>query len=255
MLHFHAAGNGPAVLFLHGFPLSHAIWHDQITHLAAKYRVIAPDLPGHGASAPLPDAEAATMEQMAESVLALLDHLKIERAAVVGHSMGGYVSFALQRMAPKRVSGLALVSSQARNDTPEIQAGRLSLAEKVSHEGAGALADLMASRLFADENDDSKLHREVTAMMRENPVEGIVGSLHAMAKRDDFRSRLPELKDPALVLTGEQDHLIHMEKSEQMAAQMPNATLVKLLDTGHMPMLEAPAKVNQALTRWLELVY
>ncbi len=256
MLRYEDRGHGPAVVLLHGFPLSRRIWAGQIDHLSRRYRVVAPDLPGLGESEPLPDSEPPTMLAMARRVLELLDYLKIDRAAVAGHSMGGYVSLALQKEAPHRVAGLALVCSQARSDAPEARQARFVLAERVMQEGAQVAADALAPRLFGPRvTERSEVYQETLALMRASRPEGVRAALLAMADRENMRPHLVTITVPSLVLAGEADAIIPLERAECMAANMANAILVKVPGAGHMPMLEAPEAVSEALDWWLELVY
>src|SRR5215475_5055872 len=114
-LHYSEQGQGLPVVLLHGYPLSSAIWQTQQNGLSDHYRVITPDLRGHGQS-PAPDG-VYEMETMARDVLSLLDSLQVEKAAIMGHSMGGYVTFALWRLAPERFAAFGLICSQAQPDS------------------------------------------------------------------------------------------------------------------------------------------
>src|SRR5438132_6835533 len=109
-LHYTEQGQGPMPLvLLHGYPLSSAIWQEQVESLSTDYRVITPDLRGHGQS-PAPEG-VYEMDLMARDVFALLDSLNIQKAAIMGHSMGGYVTLAAYRMAPERFLALGLIGS------------------------------------------------------------------------------------------------------------------------------------------------
>ncbi len=256
MLAYAEAGEGPAVVLLHGFPLDRSIWEPQLSYLAGSYRVIAPDLPGLGKSEPFVEGERPSIPAMARLVLDLLDHLGVEQAAVAGHSMGGYVTLALYKAAPDRVAGLGLVSTQAGADTSEARQTRFVTAEKVKEEGPGALVAGMGTRLFAPGVDpEGEVYRRVTRVIGNTSVAGIRGALFAMADREDLRSLLVQVKVPTLVLTGEEDQLIPAERSQVMAAAIPAAVLVKVPGAGHLPMLERPAEVNRAFEHWLDLVY
>src|SRR5947207_15861847 len=114
-LHYSEQGQGFPVVLLHGYPFSSAIWQTQQQGLSDHFRVITPDLRGHGQS-PAPEG-IYEMDQMAQDVLALLDSLNVQKAAIMGHSMGGYVTLAMWRLAPERFSALGLICSQAAADT------------------------------------------------------------------------------------------------------------------------------------------
>src|SRR3982750_2196233 len=114
---YEEAGSGTPVVLLHGFPFNRSMWSEQIGDLAARHRVIAPDLRGHGESS-VTDSPA-TMEEMAKDVSELMEKLDISRAAICGLSMGGYVALALYRMFPLRARALALIDTRASADSEE----------------------------------------------------------------------------------------------------------------------------------------
>jgi pimeloyl-ACP methyl ester carboxylesterase len=245
------AGSGLPLVFLHGFPLSHRIWEAQLNALSDRCRVIAPDLRGHGQS-PAPEGPYP-METMAGDVLALLDSLRVPRAVILGHSMGGYVTLALWRLAPERVVALGLVGSQAGADTEEVRKGRLATAEKVAASGAGVVADAMIPKLFAPGTSaDSALAQSVRQIILSTSPTGIRGTLHGMAARPDSTPLLAGMEVPTLFLCGEQDQIIPLAKSEAMAAAAPRATLAPIPNAGHMPMLEQPDAVTQAIRQFLQ---
>lgn len=247
-------GSGPAVVLIHGFGLSSEIWKHQVEALSGRFRVIAPDLRGHGAS-PV-TAGAYPMEDLARDVLALLDRLGIGKVAVAGHSLGGYVALAAQALAPERVTGIGMVSTQARADTPEGRENRFRLAGLLSDEGSEAVVRFFAPKLFAPHVHPGDPDHDLAAgVIRSTAPAALRGALLGMADRPDRRPGLPGIKIPALILTGEQDQLIPSDRSEEMAAALPDAFLVKLPETGHMPMLERPDEVNAAIEAWLDRIY
>jgi pimeloyl-ACP methyl ester carboxylesterase len=226
-LSYSEAGLGTPVVLLHGFPLSGAIWHEQ-QRLSDRYRVITPDLRGHGRS-PAP-AGVYEMDLMARDVLALLDALRINKAVVMGHSMGGYVALAAWKLAPERFLALGLVASQAGADTEEGRQGRYKMADKVAAEGTKVVAEAMLPKLFAANLPaGAPIIDEVRQMILNTPAAGIVGSLKGMAGRADSGPLLPNLKVPVLILTGDKDQIIPPDKAKAMAAAITTATLSKIL--------------------------
>src|SRR5258707_7832518 len=146
-LHYTEEGQGIPLVLLHGYLFSGAIWQTQQQGLSSNYRVITPDLRGHGQS-PAPDG-VYEMELMARDVLALLDSLNVQKAAIMGHSMGGYVTFALWRLAPERFLALGLIDSQAGADSEEGREGRYKTVEKVFMDGSKAVEQAMLTKMFA----------------------------------------------------------------------------------------------------------
>ena len=141
-------GAGRPVVLIHGFPMDHSIWAQQIQSLAPRYRVIAPDLRGAGRSSVTPGK--TTVEQWADDLAAMLDALKIAEPIVLGGlSMGGYVAFRFFKAHRPRLAGLILCDTKAVADTPQAAAGRLETAQRLEREGGQFLADTMLPRLLA----------------------------------------------------------------------------------------------------------
>jgi pimeloyl-ACP methyl ester carboxylesterase len=254
-LHYSEAGQGTPVVLLHGFPLASEIWTQQRQALAAHCRVITPDLRGHGQS-PAP-ARGYEMESLAGEVLALLDSLKIERAAILGHSMGGYVTLAAWRLAPKRCLALGLIDSHAGADTAEGRQGRMQLAEKVAAQGSQVAADAMLPKLFAPglvgtgRVAGDPIWEHVRELILNTPPAGIIGALHGMAARPDCNSMLPAIDVPVLVVAGDGDLIIPLAKAQALAAAIPKSTLRVISNAGHMTMLEQPAATTAAIDEFL----
>ncbi len=250
-LHYVASGQGVPVVLLHGFPLSSSIWQQQRESLSERYRIIAPDLRGHGQS-PAPPG-VYDMDLLARDVLAMLDGLGIEKAVIMGHSMGGYVALAAWRLAPARFLALGLIASQAGADTDEARQNRYKLADKVAAEGNQTLAIAMLPKLFAptlpaDAEDRAWVRRLILA----TPSTGIIGALKGMAVRPDAGPSLPTIAVPTLIVAGRQDQIIAPAKAEAMAAIIPRATLAMIDNAGHMPMLEQPGATTAAIGAFLD---
>ena len=247
------AGQGTPVVLLHGFPLNGAIWRDQVTVLSTQYRVIVPDLRGHGGS-PAP-AGVYEMGLMARDVFALLDTLGVTKAVFLGHSMGGYVALAGLKLAPERYLGLGLVASQTGADTEEGKQGRFKTADKVAAEGAKVVADAIGAKVFApDLSPDSPIVAQVRQIMLATKPDGIVGTLKGMAARSDSGELLAAANLPVLILAGGKDQIIPIAKAQAIAASVKTATLATLDGAGHMPMLEQPEATTKAIQEFLKKV-
>jgi len=250
-LHYEDAGAGTPLLLLHGFPLSAAIWSEQTTALAGKFRVIAPDLRGFGGSG-IPDG-ACTMDLYADDMIALLDQLRIERAAVCGMSMGGYVLLNLLERYPERVSAACFMVTRAGADDEAGRARRLLLAEEVLASGAEVVAAAFSKVLFAPATviNRPEMAAAVTQMMLAAKPAGLAGGLLAMRERTDYSGRLSICKVPALVIGGEEDMAMSPEESRKLAAELPGSRLCMIPGAGHMVMMEQPEEVNRALAEFL----
>jgi pimeloyl-ACP methyl ester carboxylesterase len=192
------------------------------------------------------------MDQHADDLAALLDHLGIRRAIVGGLSMGGYVAFAFWRRHAERVGALILMDTRAEPDGPQARANRDAMAARVQQIGAEALAKEMLPRLLAPDNlAVPHIVERALAIMTGQPVEGIVGTLGALRERADSRPTLPTITVPTLVLNGEADTLTPPADGATMVALIPNAQQVIVPGAGHLSPLENPRAVNGELRRFL----
>lgn len=234
-------GRGTPLLLVHGFPLDHSIWEPVVPLLETDFDLILPDLRGFGASE-APSAEAA-MDDFAADLAGLLDHLGVEKAAVAGHSMGGYVTLALARAWPERLTGLGLVASQALADSPERQAGRYEEAERILAQGVTGVAEAMPGKLAAAPALQGAL-REL--ILRQQPA-GLAAALRAMAGRSDSTALLAEFEGPVVIVHGQADALIPVERAREARDLAKRGALVEIEAAGHLPMMEAPVETAQAL--------
>ena len=242
LINYTEYGAGVPLVLIHGFPLDHTIWDAQLADLKEGYRVITPDLRGHGRS-PAPEG-AYSMDLLAKDIIALLSRLGVFKAVWVGHSMGGYVTMAAYRLAPERFIGFGLIASNYLADSDEGKAKRIETAEKVSKRGAEAAVN---PKLFKEATPpDSPMVQQAEQIMRRTPPAGIIGSLLAMASRPNSTATLKSVHVPSLVIGGSGDQLFKPEIPQTMAELLPNSTLV-MADAGHMPMLEQPQVVTNAL--------
>ncbi|MBI5824246.1 MAG: alpha/beta fold hydrolase [Chloroflexi bacterium] len=240
-LSYERHGKGAPLVLIHGFPLDLSIWDNVVPLLENDFDLIVPDLRGFGESSTV-DAPY-TMLDFAHDIAGLLDHLGVEKAAFAGHSMGGYVALAFAKEYPGRVSGLALVSSQAAADAPERKAGRYKTARDVAEKGVDVVANAMTPKLSANE----KVQEFTNLLMKAQSREGVVGALKAMAEREDSTSVLSQFTFPVVLIHGDADALIPMDRAREIKSILPAAQWIRLKKAGHMPMLEFPEKTAEAL--------
>jgi YbgC/YbaW family acyl-CoA thioester hydrolase len=247
-------GSGPAILFIHGYPLDHTIWDAQLAALEGWVR-IAPDLRGMGQS-DAPDL-GYSMATYAADLLALLTTLGVDRAVLCGLSMGGYIAFEMLRRAPERVRALVLMDTRAEADSPEARKGRDAAMARAREGGAGAIADAMLPKLLARSTAAANpgLVRRVREIMERTPVAGILGALTALKERPDSFPLLPTLGNiPVLVLVGDDDQITPRDRAQAMADAIPGARLVVVPGAGHLTPMEQPETTNRVLTEFLEAV-
>ena len=234
-------GDGPTLVLLHGFPLDRHLWDEVVPLLGDTFDVILPDLRGFGESTTI-DSQSS-MDDYASDIAGLLDKLEIQKAAIVGHSMGGYVALAFARLYPDRVSGLGLVSSQVLSDPPERKEGRYKSAAEVSANGIGSVVEAMTPKFTTDERLQSYAR---SSMERQQPA-AYIGALRAMAERADSTPLLSSFHFPVVIIHGDADSLIPIDRAREVKAALPQAHLVEIPGAGHMPMVEAKVKTAEAL--------
>ena len=234
-------GRGEPLALIHGYPLDRTTWNEVAALLENDFDLMIPDLRGLGQS----DAvdKVYTVTDLTSDVAGLLDHLKIQKAFIAGHSMGGYVALAFALAYPNRVRGLGMISSQVLADSPDRKQGRYQTAKDVEEKGIGVVVDSMTPKLSADARIQAFV-RDV--IQRQKPM-GVIGSLKAMAERDDSSDLFKSFKFPAMIIHGDADALIPVERGREMKAALPSAHYTEWKGAGHMPMMENPKAVAEAL--------
>jgi len=194
------------------------------------------------------------MESLAGDVAAVLDALTIDRATIVGHSLGGFVALAFARMYTERVTRLALVCSRLAADSPEIAGFRNDLADRLERENSIEPAvEAYIPRLFSDASvrDDPGLIERVRGIMRANDPRGAAAMLRGMAQRVDSYDIAAELQMPVLIVAGAGDKVVPLGEAEEMRRAFPAARLQVMKSSGHLPMLEESAALTAALSAFV----
>ena len=244
-------GQGAPVILLHGFPLDHRMWEEQVKGLSPHFRVITPDFRGMGQSS-LP-LSAMSLEQYAQDVLSLMDELGIEKATLGGFSMGGYVAFSLLRLAPERFSALILANTRPEPDGPEGRKNRMNMAVSLYDKGAAAARDAMLPKLVtpATVQDQPQLIDNLKQIMDSMPAEGLVHASIAMAFREDSVPLLSSITVPTLVIAGEQDAIAPPDVMKSMADRISNASFQIVPAASHLVPMEKPEAFNSLLLEFL----
>ncbi len=196
------------------------------------------------------------MRHYAEGVRELLDGLHLERVALGGLSMGGYVALACLRLFPERISALVLANTRPDPDTEEARETRRELARQVAEEGVEILPDLQMERLLSRKTLQGKpdVVEAVRSMILESSPDGVVAALGAMRDRPDSTDLLGEIEVPTLVLGGAEDAISTPEVMEAMASRIHDSRYVALPNAGHLSNLEAPEEFSAALAGFLARV-
>lgn len=248
-MHYVDEGSGPAVVLLHAFPLGGSMWRPQVAALRERYRLIVPDLRGFGGSDAPPGLY--TMDQQADDVVALLDQLGLERVALCGLSMGGYIALALMRAHPARVRALVLCDTRAGADSEEGRAGREANARLAEEHGPAAIADKLIPGLVAP-GAPEELRDELRALAMANSADGIAGALRGMAQRPDSAPGLAAIAAPTLVIVGAEDALTPPAEARALHAAIAGSRLVEIAGAGHLASMERPAEFTAALAAFLD---
>jgi pimeloyl-ACP methyl ester carboxylesterase len=236
------------LVLLHAFPLDARMWEAQLSAFSGVLPVIAPHLPGFGGTELA--GEVMTMGAAADRVLAELDRAGVDRAAVCGLSMGGYVAFELWRRAPHRIAGLVLANTRAEPDSEEGTATRRALADRLRREGNGFLVETPPPLL--SQGAPEELWAYVRRMIADQPADAIAAASLGMAERPDSRPDLRGIDVPALVITSTDDTLIPSSMSAPMADAIPGAALLVMEGAGHLSNLEQADAFSGALEEHVE---
>ena len=234
-----ATPRGAPVVFVHGSGASHRVWGAQARALGEITRAVALDLPGHGRSDP-PGRDS--MDAYRDVVLGLLDALGLDRAVIVGHSLGGGIAQTLALSHPDRVAGLGLVGTGARlRVLPQILDGVLN--------DPGATAEFVIDHSYAP-GLDAAMRERASAEFRDCPAQVTHGDF-AACNAFDLMARVSEIHAPALLICGRADQMTPIKYSEYLASKIPNARLVVVEGAGHSVMIEQPEAVNRALVEFM----
>jgi len=245
-------GPGTAVVLLHAFPFNASMWQPQIDSLGERFRFIAPNLKGFGAS-DAPEGEAAySMDRYADEVKALVDELGLDRFVLAGLSMGGYIALAYMRTYADGVAALVLADTRAEADPPEGKDKRSNQQKLVLQEGTAGLIETLTGALLAESTRANKpdVVKNVQAAM-ENPAAGFIGALEAMKNRIDSTDALAQITVPTLVIVGENDGITPPEAARKLHEHIGGSQLVVIPDAGHISNMESPEAFNGALAEFL----
>lgn len=240
-LAYERRGSGTPLLLVHGYPLDHTIWAPVAPLLEADFDLILPDLRGFGQSAS--SGTPYLLTDLAADLAALADALGLERVALTGHSMGGYVALAFARLYPERVLGLGLVASQAAADPPEKKVARYQAAARVEADGVGEVAGSMPALL----TEAVSLQTRLRELILRQPPMSVAGALRAMAERPDSTPFLPGFGFPVVIVHGLADRIVPVERAFEMRVTVKDGHLTEIEGAGHMPIMEAPELTAEAL--------
>lgn len=244
-----SGGDGPAVLFSHGFLMGHDMWSHQVEALRDAFRVITYDERGWGQTA---YTTPFTLWDMATDAVGLLDSLGVDRAVFGGMSQGGFLAMRAALQDPSRVQALILVDTHARSWTEEEVQGFSGLFDAVQQNG---WTDEMIATMYGFLFGAGYKDQYWAGKWRSRPPGSVMPSWECLANRDDITDRLSEITCPVMIIHGEEDAGIPMADAEVMADLLPDVVdFLRVPGAGHSPNVEQPETVNPAIRAFLEQV-
>jgi 3-oxoadipate enol-lactonase len=245
-------GHGAPIILLHPFPANHDFWLPVAETLATRYRVIFPDLRGHG------DSDVgegpATMEKHAADIGRVMDDAEVGRAPLIGVSIGGYALFEFWRKARGRVAALALCNTKAPADNAEGRTLRLQAANDVVEHGTELFFESMISRLLGRTTRETRpdLVDGSLRMMRKMAANDVAQVQRGMAQRPDSVDTLKTINVPTLVVTGDEDILTGVSEAELLHRHIPGSQLRVIPKAGHYSPWEQPEGAARLLRQFLD---
>jgi pimeloyl-ACP methyl ester carboxylesterase len=245
-------GDGPSVILLHPFPANHEFWLPVAQSLSTRYRLIMPDLRGHGESDI--GEGPATMAKHAADIARVMDDADVGRAPMVGISIGGYALFEFWRQQRGRVAALGLSNTKAPADSPEAQAGRLQAAAEVMERGTEPFFQSMIPRLLGKTTRETRpdLVEGALEMMRKMSPADVAAVQRGMAERPDSVDTLKTINVPTLLVTGDEDILTGLNEAELMHRHIAGSELRVLPKAGHYSPWEQPEAAGRLLRQFLD---
>lgn len=253
-IQFSDTGKGRVVVLLHGFLGAHEIWEQTISNLSKSYRVIAIDLPGHGSSDNF--GYVHTMDLLAKSVKAVLDHLHLKKYVLIGHSMGGYAALAFADLFPDNIKGICLYHSSAYADSEEKKRDR-TRSIKVVKANHRIYTTEVIRNLFASKNL-KYLKKELSFASKiagKTKKQGIIAALEGMKDRPDRSVILGLVEYPIMMVIGQHDNVLPAQQLLEQSQKIQKPHVLYLEHDGHMGFLESPKKSNKALRQFIRICY
>jgi len=233
-------GDGAAVVFSHGLLMDHEMFAPQVEALSGEFRCITWDERGHGETT---TTGSWTYWDSADDLIALLDHLDIERAFLAGMSQGGFLQLRAALRAPARVVALAFIDSQAGAEDPALVPTYDAWLNAWTKEPSRTLAELVADVIVAPADREPWIEKWLS-----RPATDAIEPYRTLTSREDLHDRLGEITCPAIVIHGAADPAISMDKAEALCAGLPGCEgLIRIPEAGHAANLSHPGVVNEAL--------
>jgi len=247
---YHDIGEGTPCLLLHGFCGSSAYWDELIPLLAPQFRLIVPDLPGHGQSS-VPE-QPYPIEAYADDLNQLLRQLQIDQAVWFGHSMGGYITLAAAERHASDLIAFGLIHSTANPDDEKGKQNRDKSMQTIEQDGIETFIDGLIPKLFAPQHLTAMPEKveKAKSIGRRTPPLGARIALMAMKNRPDRNVVLQTTELPVFLAAGKNDQIVPPEKVFTVENELQNRVVIE--QAGHMSMMEDPEFLANAMKRFLK---
>jgi pimeloyl-ACP methyl ester carboxylesterase len=250
-LHVEVTGTGSPILLWHSLLCNHQMWCKQVPILASHYQVINLDMRGHGQSS-LYNFPYDYWE-LSRDVGRVLDYLNIEKVTTIGLSMGGMAAYHLALEQPERLTGIVAISATADPDPLLVRWRDRILAEVSLRVGTQLLKPLIDPLMLGQTTFARR--PEVVAQWNQQfqsiRPQGIYHCVKALRQRDNLLPHLPQVEIPALIIIGEEDKTLSIERGQAVADALPNARFQVIPQAGHLCVLEQPELINRAILSFL----
>jgi len=245
---YRVQGHGPALMLIHGYPLSGELFARNRAALARHYTVVTPDLRGFGSST-TPDADGS-VQIYAKDMLGVMDHLHVTKAIIGGMSMGGPVVLEMYREAPQRFRGLILIDSTTSPASPVEQGEWTGFGKLAEQKGVAAQIPLLMPNMLTAKTRmaNMPLVSFVGGIVKRASVKAAVGGGKTLATRPD--SRKTKIGVPVLILEGMDDPLYPVEMAKKIHQDTPGSRLAIIPGAAHAAIIEKPELCNQAILGW-----
>ena len=247
---YRVQGHGPAMMLVHGYPLSGELFARNRAALSRRYTVVTPDLRGFGSST-TPDSKGG-VELYAKDMLAVMDHLHVKKAIIGGMSMGGPVVFEMYREAPQRFRGMILIDSNASPANDVEKAQWPGFGKQARDKGVASMIPVLMPQMLTARTRmaDPALVAFVGGIVKKGSVNAAVAGGDTLASRPDSRPTLAHIKVPVLILVGMDDPLYAVELQKMMHKSAYGSRLVVVPGAAHAAIIEKPEACDQAIESW-----
>lgn len=251
---YRVQGHGPAMMLVHGYPLSGELFSKNRAVLARRYTVVTPDLRGFGNST-TPDTKGG-VELYAKDMFAVMDHLNVKKAIIGGMSMGGPVVLEMYREQPQRFRGLVLIDSTSSPANDVEKAQWPGFGKQARDKGVASMTPVLMPNMLttATRLGDPALVKYLGGIVKKGSVSAAVGGGDTLATRPDSRPTLAHIKVPVLFVVGSDDPIYPVEMNQKMHQDTPGSRLVVVPGAAHAAIIEKPEACNRAIEAWASTV-